>query len=68
MNDFVYQSGLYGVLRDTYRRDARRLFQAVADHQTARQTGPSIGARFAAAWQAFFAHDSVLAARGGQRA
>jgi hypothetical protein len=68
MNEYVYTPQLYEVVRDSYRRDARRLFVAAAGQQDTRPSGPTIGSRFAAAWAAFFAHDGRLPAREGQRA
>ena len=69
MNDYVYTPQLYEVLRDTYRRDANRLFASVAGPTEPRPTAPSFGARAAAAWRAFFAHDGAgIPARGGQSA
>jgi hypothetical protein len=68
MNEFAYTPGLYEVLRDSYRRNARQLFVAVTEQGTDRPAGPSIGARFAAARAAFFAHDDVVPVRGGQSA
>ena len=69
MNDYVYTPQLYEVLRDTYRRDANRLFASVAGQAAQQRTAPSLGARASAAWRAFFAHDVAgIPARGGQSA
>jgi hypothetical protein len=68
MNDYVYNSRLYEVLRDTYQRDANRLFVSVAG-QTERRRPSGLTGRLSAAWHAFFEHDVAgIPARGGQSA